>query len=184
MNKSYYVIGLIIGLIVGLLIAAVIIKLCNKGEKGKPEYDERQYIARLKSFKAGFLTMALSIVIMVVLAIVGADFPLDPAVKYFIPFFFGVIGMVSSGIWTDGYWGMNTDKKRFIIIISVVTVINLAIPIIAWTTGSFINEEGLIGVPMIEFLIGIMCVILLIQLVIKEYIDHKIDERISGEDDE
>lgn len=184
MNSTAYVLGIIFGLIISILLAILLIRFCQKGQSKKPEYDERQYFARLKSFRVGFWSMSFCIAMMIVLSIAGVDLPMMSAVKYFIPFFFGTIGMVSYGIWTDGYWGMYTNKKRFIILMSGVTVVNLVIPIISWSEDSLFNKDGLIGLYMIEFLVGIMVLILLVQILLKEYIDRTIDENVSKGDDE
>lgn len=184
MNKGYLALALVLGGIIGIALVILIIKICTRDKSGKPEYDERQFLARLKSFRAGFIASLVTSCLLMCLAIAEVELPMIDAAKYFIPVFAGIIAMVSEGIWTDGYWGINFNKTRFLIIMTVMSIFNLVLPIVVWSKEGLFNENGLIDIPMIEFMCGIMFFVLLIQSLLKDYIDRKIENEMSKEDDE
>lgn len=184
MNKGYLALALVLGGIIGITLVILIIKICTRDKSGKPEYDERQFIARLKSFRAGFVAMVITSALLAVLAIAEIKLPVIEASKYFIPVLVGIIALVSCGIWTDGYWGINFNKTRFLIIMTVLSIFNLALPIVVWSQDGFFNEDSLVDIPLLEFMAGIMFFVLLIQSLLKDYIDRKIENEMSKEDDE
>lgn len=181
--STYKILGIICGFVFGLLLAVVIISVNNKtkdGVLGKFEYDERQQIIQGKSFRFGFLAAVIYSGLLTLLSICNVPFPAIDPVMYFSVLFVGAIAMSSYSIWHDAYWGLNTNKKGFIICMSVVTLVNFIVPVRFMIDGSFI-KDGKAGLSAVNLLCGIIFLAILLQDIIKKAVVKKSDEE---EDDE
>lgn len=169
------IIGIVVGFLVGLVIAVFIVGLTNKnkdGKFGKFEYDERQERLGGKSFKFAFLVTCGYTVLLTGLSIFNVSIPAVEPLIYFSILFVGVLAMSSFSIWNDSYWGLNTDRKQFIIIMTFVTLINFIVPIRFIIDGSFI-KDGKIGLSGLNLLCGILFLAIFVQDAIKRAIDKK-----------
>ena len=64
--NSFASFGLPVGIMVGLVLVVILLKYINRDKKLKTEYDERQKIARGRSYMFGFYALVISNVIMLV----------------------------------------------------------------------------------------------------------------------
>lgn len=176
---DFKVIGLILGVVVGLILAAVIIGVTNKnkdGKFGKFEYDERQEKFNGKSFKLGFLVAMGYSGLLTLLGLCGVEFPVIEPIVYFSVLFVGVLAMSSYSIWTDSYWGLRTNRRMFIILMSLCTLLNFLVPIRFMIDGSFI-ENGKVGPTGLN----LMCGIVFLAIFVQDSIRHAISKREEDE---
>ncbi len=171
-------IGIVLGITVGILLTIVIIGITHKtkdGKMGKCEYDERQEALRGKSFKVGFYATLTYVVILLAINAIGIELPVERPVIYFSIIFVGILAMVSHSLWTGAYWGINSDRRRFIIIELFVSLVNFVVPVRFMLDGSFITN-GKIGASAINLLCGILFLCIFIQDAIKNAISSKEDD--------
>ena len=104
--------GMVIGLMVGLVIAAILLKFANKDHRFKTQYDERQEAVRGKGYTFGFWGCMAGAALVMILDCGGFEIANRFVMDFFI-IFVGLIVQVTYCIWNDGYYGINTNRKRF-----------------------------------------------------------------------
>lgn len=174
--NSYRFLGVMIGLAVGLILVVLFFKYVNNNHRVQSEYDERQQIVRSRGYKAAFFAMVIYEAIMIILSIGGIELPFSDCVIHFIGIMVGCLVLSGYAIWNGAYWGLNNNRKRFIIILTVTMIINLIPAIGAIVTGE-IAENGKLGPLFINVLIVVMMIIVGAELLVTEYIDRKVSEK-------
>lgn len=159
--------GMIVGLIVGLMLAVIVYKACNKDKKVKTEYDERQQAIRGKGYMYSYYTLIAYLVLWMTLSIGGIKLPLVDAVIAFIGILLGLMVLGIYTIYNGAYWGINNDPKKYGIVFTVATVINIIYTVFAIKAGTMI-EDGTLQIPFVNLLCAVVMVILLIAVVIKK----------------
>jgi len=149
--------GVVFGLLLGVLIVVVLTRFANKNRKLKTDYDERQEIARGKGFKVAFYSMVGYSVINLILALADLPLPMEPAVQAFSYLAIGVMVDIIYCIWNDCYWGMNNNKKKYIIFMLAAGLLNLIVPIRAALADTLV-VNGALSTPGIN----LMCSVILL----------------------
>lgn len=160
------------------IIAAIFISLIantkiNKDKKVKTKYDERQKQARGKAYTYGFYTMIISSYALMLAHMFGLG--------HFIGFYgyiatviLGIIVQMTYAIFKDAYVGMNVNFRKYMIFMSIISLINIAA-----TVAAFINNEmivdGALQSPFMNLLCSILFAVLVADLGIKKLIDKKED---------
>lgn len=172
MNSTIFFLVFIIAAIVGVGIAAFILKSSTPNNTMKGMYDERQSIQKLKSERNGYRAFIAWVVVLVIFAAADVEIPAEDLVIYSSGLFIGAGAMAITGIWNGGYWGNDFNKKRFLTIMSFITLINIVLPIISICEGRFI-VDGKVSIPAISLMFGILFIIIDIETVIKDRMDAK-----------
>ena len=162
-------IGVICGIIFGLIISAIIFVICNKNGKMKTNYDERQEAIRGRGYKYAFYASYIYFVIWIVLEMGEIHIP---AVTPIIVFGGIVVGILTLGIYTvfkNAYWGTNNDPVKYIVVLGIVTVINLAAGITSAMQGELV-VDGVLQFQGLNILCGAMMLCLAVALLIKKFI--------------
>lgn len=163
-------IGLAMGLLIGIIISLFVLKAFNKDGKMKTKYDEMQELVRGRAYKYAFWTL----VIYEVLLIIADCFSLDlHSSSYMLQFTGVIISVMVHAVYSirnDAYIGLNTNPKRFAIICTFISLINLAIGIGSITTGGLL-ENGLVRDSFTNLLCGISFLVIAVVLFFK----HKHD---------
>lgn len=146
--------GVTIGIIVGLIIAIFIIRAVNRDRKMTTEYDEMQKLIRGNGYKYAFYAVLIFEAVMCVLTM-GMMLPAEPYVIHFTAIFVGVTVQASYCIWKGAYIGQNTDLKKYVILMAVISVFNLLSAFMAWRSGDLIVDGKLQG-PTVNLLCGLM----------------------------
>ena len=172
--------GIVTGLIVGLLIYFIAIKATRKYRFGnKPDYDERQKIEQGKAYKTGFFTMMLfSCIYLCMEVLLENGIPFAPGVGSFIIIFLGAFSFATHAIFSDCYISTNERPIRKKIIFAVIGIVNIAVSIINIFRGELI-ENGILSVKAINLLCGLLMLVLVCEILIKERLDvkrEKLDE--------
>ncbi len=168
-------IGIIVGIIVGLLICLVVFRFFNNDGKMKTQYDEMQELIRGRGYKYAFYTMLVCEGLLIPLSIGNVRLPFDAASTHFLIIFIGVVVHFTYSIFNDAYIGLNTNMKRFVIVMVIVAVINFASAFAAFKSGDLF-VDGQFREPFVNFLCGMLFVVLAIELFIKRIIDSGREE--------
>lgn len=176
MYNTGRMIGIAVGIMIGLIICLILYKLMNKDGKIKTQYDEMQQIIRGKGYCYAFYAIMICEALLILLSVGNVRLPFDNACLHFLIIFIGVIIHITYCIFKDAYIGLNTNMKRFIIIMIVVSVINFMSAFVALKGGEMMID-GQLQPPFINFLCGLLFVILAIELLIKKTIDNRSESR-------
>ena len=164
--------GMLIGLIIGLAIAMALFRFSNTNKKFKTEYDERQRELRGKGYMLGFYTIVFYEVFMMFLAIGEFELPITDYALHFGGIILGCIVLSAYCVWHGVYWGLNNNRKRYIIVFAVCAALNM-IPLIGLFRGEGLTADGKLGAPIVNIMVLIMMAILAIELIIKEALDRR-----------
>ena len=159
--------GLLIGVVLGLIIAAFLIRYMNRDRKWKTEYDEMQQRARGKAFCYAFYTVMILEAILIFVDLFGIRLPMTAAVTHFTLIVIGIVVLACYCIWHDAYVGLNTNMKRYTIIVVVAGAINLLAGIMAIANGT-IWMNGQLQTPFINLLCAFMLIAISIVMTAKK----------------
>ena len=186
-----YTIGVIVGIIVTIaatiLLVTLFLKLGNKDKRMKTEYDERQKIVIGEGYKIAYWTLAALLVLVQMYKTLAGSFGTD----YLAKTDFGVIvfGMIILSImvfcvyciFKGAYWGMNNNKKSYVIIIGGIGILNLIISVASIIRGDFV-VDGVISGTAVNLMCAILMIVVLAAAGIKETIDKKNDSDEEGDE--
>lgn len=175
MHNTARMIGIAVGIMIGLIICLILFRVMNKDGKIKTQYDEMQQITRGKGYKYAFYAILICEAILIPLSVGNVRLPLDNACLHFLIIFIGVIIHITYFIFKDAYVGLNTNMKRFMIIMVVASVINFTSAFAAFKDGEMMID-GQFQSPFINLLCGLLFVILAIELLIKKTIDNRSED--------
>ena len=150
--------GLAIGVVVGIIIVYFIMRIVNKDNRFRTEYDEMQKIIRGDAYRVAFYTVLIFEALMCFLSTM-TELPMEPFVVHFLAILIGVLTQAGYCIWKGAYVGLNTRMNRFVVMAVVVSAINLLVAFMAWRNGSLF-EGGKLQAPFVNLLCGIMFAIL------------------------
>lgn len=174
--------GIVLGLIVGLIICIPVIKYMNKDKKLKTEYDERQEVARGRAYRYAFWSMCGALAFVMVLELFDITVATSFA-KYFFVMFVGLIVQVAVSIWNNAYYGINTNKKRCMIVCIFAGACNLFAFVGNIMSGQFI-VDGVIQDSGANLLCFILLIFAGVELFIKDRIETKAASVEGSGDDE
>ena len=165
--------------IVAILFVAglcwVILKRSNSDHKTATQYDERQQVLRGRGYRIGFWTVLLYQTVLYILECAGATLPVAP----FSLGFLGVILTVTVcniyDIWVGAYWGLNNDRKRYLIVLGVFGTLTL-VPVITAARGDFVAQV-LQGPVLVNLGIAFMLLTMFLTLLIRYIADKKETEK-------
>ena len=176
MYNTGRMVGIAVGIMIGLILCLILFRVMNKDGKIKTQYDEMQQIVRGKGYKYAFYAIMICEALLIPLAVGDVRLPFDNACLHFLIIFIGVIIHITYCIFKDAYIGLNTNMKHYIIIMIVVTVINFTSAFAALKSGEMM-ANGQLQTPFINFLCGLLFIILAIELLIKKTIDDRSESR-------
>lgn len=166
-NTSFNV-GVGAGILCGVLLLAVMVFV--KKKKGIHEFDERQIAARGKSFKYGFFAFLIYFSCFAVFQEVTGEGFIDDFTGMLIGICMAVTVFAANAIWNGAYLSLQENVKKYIIIFSSTAALNLLLCL-----KFVIHRQS--PVPYITNLVcGIMLLLLVLTLVLKNYKDRKQEE--------
>ncbi len=168
--------GITTGIIVGLVIAAFLMKIANTNQHLKTDYEERQQSIRGRGYMYAFYTLIAFEVIKMILAVGEIELPIENYALDCIAIILGVMVLGTYCIWNDVYWGLNNNKKAYIIIFLACIILNV-IPIAGQAASGTLFEDGKIGLPILNIMVLIMVIVLGIELLIKKLMGNKGSEQ-------
>lgn len=185
-----YTMGVVVGILVTIaamvLIVFAIFKLGNKDGRVKTEYDERQKIVIGEGYKYAFWTLAALLVVLQIAVELERDFSEASIIQSSLgPLTFALI-IVSIlvfcvySIWNGAYWGLNSNKKNYIIIIAVIGVVNVFIGVAAIMSDGLVVNGALSG-AFVNLTCGLLMAVVLGIAWIKDRIDKASDNEEGDE---
>ena len=173
-------VGIATGIIFGLLVCVILFKFMNRDKSIKTKYDERQEAVRGRGYMYGFWGCMIGAA-LVMIADCGGFAIANRFVMDFFIVFVGMIVQVTYCIWNDGYYGINTNKKRFYIISIAASLCNLLAVVGNIKGGQFIIE-GVIQDAGVNLMCVILFLVIGVELIIKDMIDKNRDTVAESEE--
>lgn len=162
---------LVFAIAVAIIVSIIACIGYNNDKKIKSKYDERQKQARGKSFMLGFYTMAGVSVMLMILHLLGLGHFMGVH-GYATIIVSGVIVQMSYSIFKDAYIGINTNLRKYLIFMTVVSLINIFATVSAFVNGAMI-VDGTLQAPFENLLCSVLFAVLVADLGIKKLIDKK-----------
>ena len=159
------------GIIIGLIVAVFVFRYVHRNKKLYTEYDEMQKLIRGEGYKYAFYTVLILEAVLCVLTM-GMELPAEPYVVHFFVIFVGVTVQASYCIWKGAYIGQNTNLPRYIILMAVISVLNIAGAFMAWKSGELI-VDGKFQSPMVNLLCGLMFAVIGIVGLVRKAADRE-----------
>lgn len=170
--SSGYMLGVLCGGLVGVILVVVLLRLTKKDGSIKCKYDERQQAVRGRGFKYGFFTlMFYDLVYAWIDEILGRRY-FENSVGMIVGIFLGVLVYVSYCIWHEGYFSLNENPKKVLIVFAVIAIMNFAVFAVQLNRGNVI-ENGILTFRCVNLLCGIMFLIVFGVLLIKAICNKK-----------
>ena len=169
-------IGFITGLIVGLILVVILFKYANTDKKIKTEYDERQEKVRGKAYMYAFYTALIVEALLSAASLCGIEIPVKDYVLHFMGILAGCLTLGSYCVWHDVYWGMNNDRRRYGLIFVIAIFFNILAIVGPAMSGFLFEEDGKIGMPILNMAVIVMLSVFGIEYLIKNAIDKKTDK--------
>ncbi len=174
--NSFASFGLPVGIMVGLVLVVIFLKYINRDKKIKTEYDERQKIARGRSYTYGFYALVISNVIMLVVGATNDEIIRILGMNaFFAPLMIGIIVQISHAIFNDCYMGLNNNLTRYMVVMTFISIFNFVCGIVPLVKDGFI-QNGKLYISFINLEVGVMFIIICIEMGIKKAIDKREDE--------
>ena len=173
--NKYMLGGILIGLVGGVILVVLLLISSTNDGRLKREYDERQEVVRGRGFKYGFFTIMICNGLYGLLASSFEKQFVDVSVAMISCALIGIIVYVSYCIWNDGYFSINENPKRLVVIFVAVTVMNLLIFFMNALHGEVI-VDGVVTFRIVNLLVAIMSFIVLGVLFLKKVVDKREDD--------
>ena len=162
---------LVFAIIAALFISIIAYKGINKDKKARAKYDERQQALRGKSFTFGFYAMVAASIAFMIMHLFGLGDFWGPF-GYCTIMIIGVIVQMTYAIFNDAYLGLNTNARKYMIFMSIVSLVNIVAAVMGIADGSMF-EGGVLHESYTNLLCSILFAVLVIDLGIKRLIDKK-----------
>ncbi|MBO5371355.1 MAG: hypothetical protein J6A75_01405 [Lachnospiraceae bacterium] len=174
-----YVVGAGVGILFGIIFIAFFMKFTKKDGSMKCRFDERQNIIRGKGYKYAFFTLLIYNALDILSGSILAMY-FEREVITFFGIILAVVVYAAYAIWNEGYFSLNENPKRVMILFGVVSVINLASGITSIAEGSII-EAGKVTFRAMNLLCGLMMLFILGVLAVKNISRNRAQERQDEE---
>lgn len=153
-----------------------IFKRSNSDHKAKTQYDERQLALRGRGYMIGFWTLLGFQTVLYILECAGATLPVAPFSLGFLGAILAATVMCVYDIWVGAYWGLNNDRKRYLIILGIFGLFSF-IPVAAAARMGFV-EHVLQSTTLVNLGVGVMLIAMFVTLLIR----YIADKKETGED--
>lgn len=172
--SNSYISGVIVGVLIAVLIALVLRKSMGKG-KGKPQYDERQLLARGRAFMWAFFSLLCYVAL---LGIAGEEMRIvQENILAFL-----MIGVCIScsvfgiySVWNDAYVQVGQNPRRYMILTACIGVLNIANAAIT-ITGHLSHGEMLPVIVIVNLMLGALMLAMSLVLFVKYRADRRGEE--------
>lgn len=160
-HSFWYIIGFLCGLAVVAIIGTILIK-----RNGRPQYDERQELARGKAFKAAFFILLYYLTVTGILDLVwGIRFG-DSFTSSFLGICLAAAVFACSCIRHDAYFSVNDKPRSMVTLFIILTVVNGAIGVINLLRYGFM-PGGVLTTDSMNLICGAMSLVILIAILLK-----------------
>ena len=173
-----YKLGFAVGFCTVIIVALIARKIFHR----EPTiYDERQERIRGIAYKYAFATMCVTAVAYIFLCGIGFEGIIESALAVFIIIISGVLTYACYCIVKGAYFGINNNKRKWIILDLVIVVINAVCAVGQFIDGEYIKNGVLHLAGTANLICAVAFGVVLIALVVKEAKDRR---EGGGEDEE
>jgi hypothetical protein len=165
----------LIGLIFGIFLTAVLFLAVHTDGKLKGKFDEKQTLARGRSYTYAFYTTVAANLIMMILYALNIPVPFEPYIAFFIALIPSAFVQGFFAIWNDAGEGLNTKKNSSFKLYIVIGTVNLLLAVFFIATG-MMYVDGKFTIGFVALLCGIMMFFMLVVTCIRERIRAKEEE--------
>lgn len=170
-----FITGLAIVFVVSFVLIIVILKTSKKDGSIKCKYDERQDLVRGRGFKYAFFTLLIYNFVVPMFEICDVELPADSTALFMIGAIIGLLVYVIYAIWNEAYFSLNENPKAVMIAFAFIGVSNLMLGVMRMVDGTFLTD-GKLTFRSINFLLGIVFVIIFITLAAKQICNKREEE--------
>lgn len=174
-----YMLGFMVGvgivLVVSCIAILILMKVTKKDGNLKCKYDERQDLIRGRGFKYAFFTLLIYNMVIPMLKICDVELPADSTALFMIGAVAAMLVYVIYAIWNEAYFSLNENPKAIMIAFALIGIINLTLGIIRMVDGTFLTD-GKLTFNSINFMLGIVFVIIFITLAAKQICNKREEE--------
>ena len=168
-------IGILCGIAVGFLVSVLLLKWTKKDNSSKCKFDERQELVRGRGFKYGFISLIIGNFLYAVIDLVFEKKVIDTLAGMTICVIIAVLVHASYCIWNEGYFAMNENPQKVLVMFSGIAVLNFVIFLINALHRNIIID-GVVTFGIANFFCGIMCLVIFAVLFIKWKRDNREEE--------
>ena len=168
--------GVVAGMALGVIILVIIFRFANNNKKTQTDYDERQKAMRGEAYKAAFYTLLAFEVLMVILSAGNFSLPMESYMTHILGIFLGCTVLGCCFIWKDAYWGMNNNRRRYMIFAGVLVILN-AIPVVRTLIAGEMIAEGKLS----DVFLNLMVLLMLAAMGITGLIRARLDKNAGEE---
>jgi len=183
----YKTVGFLLGFFISILLVSVLMiimsKKLNTDNAAKTKYDERQQLVRGNAYRIAFWSLVVFVIIYAMIDSTNIVLPCVNTVAIFFIIFLAILIHTIYCIFNDGYFGINNKPKSYYILFLIIGLLNLAIGVLNTIEGN-LYTDGKLDLPVVNYMAGIVFVILGIAIVIKALISKsKAEEDDEDEED-
>lgn len=165
MNTAY-LLGIVCGVAVGLIFLAIVLKFSKTDGGIRSKFDERQKIVRATGFKFAFFTLVIYDMAYGFLNSAMDRRFMDDLSGMFIGCCLSVVVYAAYAVWNEGYFSINENPKRILIVFGIVAVFNMAFGIRNLVQGRLI-KDGMLTSECLNLICGITFIVLFAIMFIK-----------------
>lgn len=170
-----------IGEVCGIILVCVCVTLAlilitKKDGSIKCRFDERQEIVRGRGYKYAFFTMMICMAVFACLN-ESADLEqhIEGSLEMVIAICAGVAVYASYCIWHEGYFALNENQGRLLIVFIILGVMNVVLGGMAWREGRCF-ENGVLTINFSNAVCGVLSLWVSVMVALKWMRDRKEDE--------
>lgn len=158
-NSIAYNIGFAAGLALTVALMAALLyfvmKKCNKDGKIKTKHDEKQKSTIGKGYKIAYWTLIGCLILFLTINSIFT-LPANFAVMVLTAVVISVMVFCAYSIWNDAFWGLNNNKKRYIVLFVLAGLMNLAFAAGAMVRGEMF-ADGMLQGAFINLMCAVLC---------------------------
>ena len=165
----------LIGLIFGLFLTAVLFLAIHTDGKLMGKYDEKQILARGRSYTYAFYTLVASNMILMVLYAMNVQLPFEPYIAVFIALLPSGFVQGFFSVWNDADVGLNSKRKTMLKTYIIIGAANLLITVLFIAMGRM-YVDGQFTIAIVSLLCGFMMFFMVAVTCIRNRIRAKEEE--------
>lgn len=164
------------GIIAGILLGVFLQRKTRTDNSKKCRYDERQEVIRGKGFKYGFFTILICNGLSVCMKIAEVSLFAELELPIIIGSLIGIGVWVVYCIWNEGYFALNENKGRIMILFVTAAIMNFCVGAHALVHGIAI-QDGKLTYQSINFFCGLLFIVIFLTMFLKKVYKDGKDEQ-------
>ena len=166
--SAEYMLGMLCGVLLGIILIAILLRWTKKrGTGGKCQYDERQQLVRGKGFQYAFATLVICNGLYAFEDAVVPSRIMESGLAIGMCVVISVAVYACYCIWNDGYFALNENPTRVIIVFGLIALVNILV-FARETYSTGILEDGRLIMPCLNLCCGILLLVISLAILVKK----------------